>query len=355
MRAFIVTTFIGCFGVDEKNKIACFIPFSKDPEKIAEKLKLSEIEIIDEEKQMMNELGKRKFRSFVFSFKKSGVRNSQVDNAAEKYIKQNLRSIAIDKKIVADQAEFNKLLTKVNIELTKVKIKKAITRDSLVIQAHGAIAEIDKAVNIFSERLREWYGLHFPEMNRAVSSHEKFAVIVEKFGDRKNIDDAELSQITAKSMGADLTDEDIKAIREFANKIIYLYRLREDLSKYLEKTLKEIAPNLEEVAGPALAANLIAVAGGLDKLAKMPSSTIQLIGAEKALFRFLHGHGKSPKHGIILMHQLVQNAPGEHRGKIARLVASKISIAARLDYYSKENRGKRMKKELEEKVKQVLR
>lgn len=356
MRAYIVTTIIGVFGVDEKNKIITFKPFAKNPAEIAEKTKLSEIEMIDEETQVRDELGKKGYRIFIFGYRKTGVKHVEPNNQAENFIKDNIRKLALDYKFIKDQIEFNQILTKINLELTKVKIKRAIERDSFIIQVNGAIEEIDKSVNILSERLREWYGLHFPEMDRIIDKHEKYAKIIERFGDRKNIEDPELSLIKEKSMGVDITEDDMKTIQLFAGRILEFYKLRESLSKYLEKVLKEVAPNFTEIAGHMLSAKLIAKAGGLDKLAKMASSTIQLLGSEKALFRFLHSKKKtgSPKYGILFSHPLIQNSPQQHRGKIARLIAAKLSIAAKMDYYSKEYRGDKMKLELQEKIKEIL-
>jgi nucleolar protein 56 len=354
MRAYIITNVIGTFGVDENNKIISHRSFPKDPEKIAEKMKLSEIELIDEEKQLQQDLWKKGYKGFVFSVRKPGAKHVEPKNKAEQYIRENLREIAIEKKFVKDQIEFNQLLTKVNIELTKVKIKRAIERDSLILQANGAIEELDKSINIFVERLREWYSLHFPEMDRIVDNHEKFAKLIEKFGSRGKIDDPELKQFEEKSMGADFVEEDIKTIQLFSGKILELYKLRADISKYLEKLLKELAPNFTELAGTMLASKLISKAGGLKKLARMPSSTVQLLGSEKALFRYLHGHGKSPRFGLLYNHQLIQNAPERLKGRVARVLASKLSIAAKMDYYSKEYRGDKLKKELQERVKEIL-
>jgi len=354
MQAYIVTTFIGVFGVNKKNKIISFNPFPKNSEKIAERMKLSEIEVIDEEKKVQNDLWKNKYKQFIFSVRKFGAKHVEPNNDAEKFIKENLRKLAIEKKIVKNQVEFNQLLTRVNLELTKVKIKKSIGRDSLVIQANNTIEELDKSINILIERLREWYGLHFPEMDRIISDHEKYVGIIEKFGLRKNITEAELSKFREKSMGTELNENDIKIIQSFAIRILELYKLRKEISKYLEKELKEVAPNFSELAGAMLGAKLLAKAGGLERLARMPSSTIQLIGAEKALFRFLHGKGKSPRFGMIFNHPLIQNAPEKLKGRIARVLASKLTIAAKMDYYSKEYKGGQLKKDLEERVKKIL-
>lgn len=353
MRAYIVTTFIGSLAVDENGKEIAFQQFEKDPQKIAEKLKISEMEIIDEEKSICDRLSKKRY-IVVFPFRKEGVKKFEQNNFGENFVKQNLRKIALEKNVVKDQTEFNQLLTKVNLELTKVKIKKSFERANLVVQVNGAIEELDKTINILIERLREWYSVHFPEMDRFVSSHEKFVKLVEKFGSREKIEDPELSLLKEKSMGADLKEEDVEAVRSLARTLFALYDERKYLEKYLEEVLKDVAQNFSAIAGTSLAAKLIAKAGGLGRLARMPSSTIQLLGAEKALFRHLKGKGRSPRHGIIFSHTLIQNAPDDHRGKIARLLAAKLSIAAKLDYYSKEFRGDKMKKELEEKVREIF-
>ena len=354
MKLYVVTTFIGVFGLDERDKIISYRPFTKEPGKIAEKLKQSEVEMIDEEKQVMSDVRKRGYKQFVFGNRKAGVKHIEQNNSAEHFIKENLRKLAIDKNFVKDQVEFNQLLTKINLEMTKVKIKRAVERDALIVQANNTIEELDKSINIFIERLREWYGLHFPEMDRAIESHEKFARLIEKFGSREKIEDPELGRFVEKSMGSDLKEDDIKAIQLFASKILELYKLRNDLSEYLKILLKEIVPNFTELAGPQIAAKLISKAGGIGRLAKSSSSYIQLIGAEKALFRFLHGKGQSPRFGLLYNHPLIQKAPEHLKGRVARALASKLSIAVKMDYYSKEYKGDKLKKELEERVKEIL-
>jgi nucleolar protein 56 len=346
---YIVTTFAGVFAVSEENKIKEYVPFPKDPRKVAVKMKAAEQAIIREENELMQ---KFKGSDFVFPEKKKGVEHW--DKSKEEFIRQNLRKLAVEKAFVKDQSEFNQFLTKVNIALTKAEIKKAVKRDSLVVQVNGAIEELDKAINILTERLREFFSLHFPEMDRIVSNHEKYARIVEKFGSREKIEDPELKRFVKRSMGIDLKKEDIDALQKFASQILELYKLRKSLEDYLDNLLKEVAPNFRALAGSKIAGKLIAQAGGLDKLAKMPSSTIQLLGAEKALFRHLHGRGKSPKHGVISSHPLLQNAPKNMKGKVARLIASKLSIAAKIDNFSKKNQSAKLKSELEKKVKETM-
>lgn len=354
MRAYIVPTIVGVFAVDETNRLLLSKTFPKDPRLAAEKFKLSEIEMLEEEKFVRDTLGKKGFREFIFGYRKPGAKHVEPNNPGEQYVRDNMRKLAIDSKMFKDQLEFNQFLTKATVELAKVSIKKAVKRDALIVQVNGALEDLDKSINIYMERLREWYGLHFPEMDRAVSGHEKFATLVAKFGNRENVSDPEVDQFKRNSMGADFSEFDVKMMQEFADKILVMYKLRRDMVEYAESVLKDVAPNILDLAGPSLAMKLIAKSGSLEKLARMPSSTIQLIGAEKALFRFLHGRGKSPRHGIIFSHPLIQGASDKYRGKLARLVASKLSIASKLDYYSREYKGDRLKKEMMEKARDIL-
>jgi len=335
---YLIKTFIGIFVLDENRKVISFKPFPKDANIIATKL-------MEEEPKELQQI-------------KSDLKNKEfvVDKEVENFVKENLLKYAIEYKFVKNQIEFNQFLTKVNSELTKQKIKESASRDNLIIHVSNAVEELDRSINIFIERLREWYSLHFPEMDRVIENHEMYTELIGKFGTRENFNDNRLNQFKEKSSGMEFTKEDIEAVKLFSSDISKLYELRKEFTNYLSKLLKEIAPNFSALAGDVIAAKLIAKAGGLERLSRMPSSTIQLIGSEKALFRFLKSKGKSksPKYGLIYNHPLIQNSRKDRQGKIARLLASKLSIAARIDYYSKEYRGDQMKKELESKVKEIL-
>ncbi len=335
---YLVKSYIGIFALDENKKIVLFKPFPKDASAVAEKL-------IGEEPEEVHQI-KKELKNETF------VLNKEIEN----FVKENLLKYAIDYRFVKNQIEFNQFLTKVNSELSKQKIKESVNRDNLVIHVNNAIEELDKSINVFVERLRELYSLHFPEMDRIIDNHETYVRLVEKFGDRKNFDDKQLNQFKVKSSGMEFNEKDIDTVKLFASNVTKLYELREALSKYLSSLLKEIAPNFSSIAGDTIGGKLISKAGGLERLARMPSSTVQLLGSEKALFRFLKskGRAKSPKYGLIFNHPLVQNSPADKQGKIARLLASKLSIAARIDYYSKEYVGDKMKKDLEAKVKKIL-
>lgn len=349
MKVYIVVNFLGVFAVDERGNIIQYILFPKNEKEMAQKLVKKEL--LEEEKQLIELLKRKGYTKFISS-KIDDVYEFEPNNLGEKYLRKQFR--LIKDKLKLDDVRLNQFLTNIGIELTKINIKTSVKKDRIVMEVIDAIDEIDKSLNIFMARLREWYGLHFPEINRLIEKHEKYAKIVSKYGLRKNITEKEFLPLIKESIGIELNEDDEKILKEYSTNILNLYKLREEMEKYLENTMKEIAPNFTALAGSLLAARLIALAGSLDKLAKKPSSTIQLLGAEKALFRYLHGRGKSPKHGILYTHPLIQQAPPLKKGKIARILASKLSIAIKMDYYSKKDKSEEMKKDLKERVEQTL-
>jgi len=348
MKIYLVLTPIGVFAVDEKGEIVDKVEFPKDPKKVA--LILNSKTLTKEESILVNRLRQRNFERIILSRKIEGFEYEE-NNFGERVIRKKQRDMA--RQVFSDE-EYNEFLTNLGIEITKVRIKESIKKDRIAMEVIDAIDEIEKSLNIYIARLREWYGLHFPEMQQVVSKHEKFVKLVADYGLRKNIKEDSLARLAQESMGIDLEERDEKIIKEYASMIERLFKLRENMEKYLENLLKEFAPNFSALAGPLLAARLINLAGGFEKLAKKPSSTIQLLGAEKALFRYLDGRGKSPKHGVLFTHPLIQQAPLKKRGKIARIIASKLTIAIKLDYYGKEDKSEELKKELKEKVERVL-
>lgn len=349
MKAYILQSLFGVFAVDEKGNLIDGILYPKDAVKIVEKLSSSTL--TKEEKKLIEKLKRKGYKTFISS-KEDPAYKFEHNDFGEKSFRQQLRQIA--KKHGFSDVELNQLFTVIGIELTRKRTKETVKKDKIIIQAINSIDELDKSLNIFIARLREWYGLHFPEMNRIIEKHEKFTKIVSEYGLREKIQEKRLSELKDNSMGIDLSEEDEKILKEYATRIKEIYKLREKIEKYIDHVMKKIAPNLRELAGPLIAARLIALTGGLDKLAKKPSSTIQLLGAEKALFRFLSGRGRSPKYGLLFTHPLIQNASNGKKGKIARVLASKLSIAVKIDYFSKEDKSKGLKKDLDEKIKKIM-
>jgi len=332
IKAYVATNIVGVFAFDKDGNVVLYKLFPKKPEVIAEKLRRSRSgEIIDEERTVLNKLRLAGYREVVWDKKAKDGFISCVydpDNRGKEIAKNEFRKLATDTRFATTQAELNEILTKVNILLTDQELKK-VKKDKVIMQVIGIIDELDSSLNSLSERLREWYGMYSPETVRDVKSHEKLVELLSKSKDDKNV-------------------------QGFSKSLHELYRTRDALSKYLENACRQTVPNLSEVAGPLLASRLLSLAGGLEKIAKLPSSTVQLLGAEKALFRHLKGMGKPPKYGILFGHPLIQNAPKPLKGKVARLVAAKISLAAKTDQYSEKDKGKEMRKDLEKKVNELL-
>ena len=207
------------------------------------------------------------------------------------------------------------------IGFTRHKIKGAFSKDKLIIQASNMHDELSKIINMFYERLSEWYGLYWPEKVKEIEHVEDFAEIVGK-------------ERSGQSMGFDIGDKDLEIIKKTGEEIKSLISMRKNISEYMKEQMNSIAPNTAGIAGVNLGAKLISAAGSLEKLAMMPSSTIQVLGAEKALFRHIRSGAKPPKHGILLSHELMPKVKKENRGRLARVLASKISIAAKIDFYS---------------------
>jgi len=207
------------------------------------------------------------------------------------------------------------------IVASKKRIREAVKRDMLVIQAVSALDELNETTNLLSNRLREWYGLHAPEITRETSSMDKYISIV-----NSNKDES--------PMGLDLEKDDYEIIKSHAKTITELFAHKRAIEEYLEKLMGDIAPNLTSLAGAGLAARLIAKGGSLEKIARTSASTLQVYGAERALFKHLLKGTPCPKHGLIFQHPAILGAKRTQRGKIARALAGKLAIAARIDFYS---------------------
>jgi nucleolar protein 56 len=236
------------------------------------------------------------------------------------------------------------------IQLSSSKVKETSERlDLHVIQSINALDELDKQVNTMGERLREWYGLHFPELDNLVQSLAAYAQIVNDSGlrqeitgeilERAGLQDKKMSIIldaARRSKGGDMTLDNLAIVKKLASEIITLTELRKKLADHVESSMELIAPNIKELLTASVGARMISKAGSLARFATLPASTIQILGAEKALFRSLKTGAMPPKHGLLFQHPLIHSAPRWQRGKIARTVASKVSIAARIDLYRRE-------------------
>lgn len=227
---------------------------------------------------------------------------------------EDLRDLAVKYGFVRSRDEYDRMFHEINIQLVKKLIAQTVTQERQIIAAVEAIDDIDETTNILAERLKEWYLMNLSDMN--LRGIELARHIIE--------------------MKESMPAPEFRMMHDLASNLIALYDTRLAIEKYLKESMFRIAPNLTSIAGHILGARLLSIAGSLERLASMPSSTVQVIGANNALFKHLKGKAPSPKHGVIFRHPYVNRAPGWQRGKIARAVASKISHAARYDCYSGE-------------------
>ncbi|KAJ6011008.1 hypothetical protein N7451_002420 [Penicillium sp. IBT 35674x] len=215
--------------------------------------------------------------------------------------------------------------------------------DTMIVQAISLLDDMDKELNTYAMRVKEWYGWHFPELAKILNDNIAYAKLVLKMGMRSNWETVDLAEIlpeeiegavkTAadRSMGTEISEDDLENIQALADQVVSLYEYRAQLASYLTSRMNAIAPNLTALVGDLVGARLIAHAGSLTSLAKSPASTLQILGAEKALFRALKTKHDTPKYGLIYHASLIGQATGRNKGKMARILAAKASLGLRVD------------------------
>ncbi|KAH7103031.1 Nop-domain-containing protein [Auriculariales sp. MPI-PUGE-AT-0066] len=228
--------------------------------------------------------------------------------------------------------------------LSRFKLKFSPDKvDTMVIQAIALLDDLDKEINIYAMRVKEWYGWHFPEMAKILVDNVAYAKVVRAMGFRTNAATTSLASLLPEdldatikaaaeiSMGTEISDSDIAHIHQLCDQVISISAYRAQLSEYLRNRMTAIAPNLTALVGELVGARLISHAGSLLQLAKHPASTVQILGAEKALFRALKTKHDTPKYGLIYHASLVGQAPPKLKGKMARMVATKTALSVRVD------------------------
>ncbi|KAL8951685.1 MAG: hypothetical protein Q9222_002365 [Ikaeria aurantiellina] len=254
---------------------------------------------------------------------------------------------------------------------SRARVKFSVQKnDNHIIQAIATLDHLDKAVNTFSMRVREWYSWHFPELIRIVSENHAYARLALFIGDKKRLSDDDLHDLAAQvnddaeiaqsiidsakvSMGQDLSESDMENVTAFASKVVRLTDYRKTLHSYLIAKMGIVAPNLAALIGEIVGARLISHAGSLTSLSKYPASTVQILGAEKALFRALKTKGNTPKYGLIYHSSFIGRAGQKNKGRISRFLANKCSIASRIDNFSEAPTtrfGDALKKQVEERL-----
>jgi len=377
MKATILESVMGVLGFDEKGTLVDYVLFPRDAKNIAETLlKIEAGKIVDEQITLIERLKSKGYTFFVFE-NTEAARNSheklkiavEIAHPSEggELLRANQEQFAVQTGFAREPSELRDWTHHVSMEMTKLKVKKAAEkRDTLVVQTIQAIDDLDRTTNLFMGRIREWYGLHFPELDRLVEKHETYARLISSLGRRENFTSGRLeeeglpktraehiTETASKSMGAELDDNDLQQMQALCRNTLQLYDTRQALERYMDLLMDEVAPNVKALVGSLLGARLIALTSGLANLARMPSSTIQVLGAEKALFRSLKTGTRPPKHGIIFQHTLIHEAKRWQRGKIARAIAGKLAIAARTDAYSSKYIGDGLKAGLERRITEI--
>ncbi|XP_071192524.1 nucleolar protein 56-like isoform X2 [Salvelinus alpinus] len=234
---------------------------------------------------------------------------------------------------------------------SRAKVKFNVNRsDNMIIQSIALLDQLDKDINTFSMRVREWYGYHFPELIKIVTDNSTYCKMAQLIGNRKELSEESLESLeevvmdsakaqavleaSRSSMGMDISPIDLINIERFSNRVVSLAAYRLELQEYLRSKMSQVAPNLAALIGDVVGARLISHAGSLTNLAKYPASTVQILGAEKALFRALKTRGNTPKYGLIFHSTFIGRAAAKNKGRISRYLANKCTIASRIDAFS---------------------
>merc|ERR1719354_35081 len=259
---------------------------------------------------------------------------------------------------------------------SRTKVKLNVHRnDNMVIQSIALSDQLDKDINTYSMRVKEWYGNHFPELVKVESDNLKYCKLVELLGNRKTMHETEgleskieeicqdsdkaaaVLKVATQTIGMDISEFDLAACGRFTRRVISITEYKQSLTEYLHKRMSSVAPNLSALIGDTVGARLISHAGSLTNLAKYPASTVQILGAEKALFRALKKRGNTPKYGLIFHSTFIGKAGQKNKGRISRFLANKASMASRIECFSNDDNvrtavfGEKLKEQVEERLK----
>ena len=347
------------------------VPFdSLDPKDVARKIISLEEGNIIPEYQRIREKAKERIVSIPYLVD-IGLADEAIKADREMF---NLISIAEKKAIelLGSEEKYKEFMRQLAIELLKLRLSKELSRkDVIVVQLVKLLDSLEKIVNQLANQLREIYGAHFPALSPKTEmgdriDNKKYLRIIAEIGPATSMTVEKLAPIVGEELAKEVVeaarigpivlfdDETMELLRKIARIGVELFEAIEDTKKRISDLVEEVAPNVAHLVGDVIAARLIYLAKGLERLAKMPGSKIQVLGAEKALFRSLHKGTPPPKHGVIFRHPRINRSPKAVRGKIARSMAAKIAIAARVDAYSGKFIADTLKKQLEERYKRVL-
>lgn len=332
-------------------KIAAFSKFESAADALKEAMSVSEGKVSPQLSELLEKAKSDKKRHLIVSetklansINKLGLNYSVVSDAATLDIYRAVREYLPELLPGMTDKDLSTMSLGLAHSIGRFKLKFSPDKvDTMVIQAICLLDELDKEINTYSMRMKEWYGWHFPELAKIVVDSVAYAKIILTMGVRTNAHKTDFSDILPEeiedqvksaaeiSMGTEITEADLKSISDLSQQVVDFSAYREQLSNYLNARMKAIAPNLTSLVGELVGARLISHAGSLISLAKAPASTIQILGAEKALFRALKTKHDTPKYGIIYHASLVGQATGKNKGKIARMLAAKAAISLRYD------------------------
>ena len=333
----LVTKWFGIFLCDEKtDRIVDKILMPMDSAVVAEKLaSIQRGAILDEERELA---AKVDGKLAVVDRRQSALGKPEMYDS----------SYITPQRFGYDDAFMHEVM----MGLGKLRTSEPVPRDRNLVQAIRNLDDQIATINLYNERLHEWYGMHFPEL-ADYARDSKYADLVSRYGDREAV--IEELGVEIESIGSDFDPDDMRAVMDLADTLYRLYDDKERTESYIQGIVEETCPNMCAILGGPLAARLISLSGGLERLSTLPSSTVQLLGAEKAMFRHLRSGKKPPKHGIIYQHPEVHRAPYWQRGKIARALAGKVLIAAKVDQNHGEFVGERLNQEFLARVEDVKR
>jgi nucleolar protein 56 len=376
MRCYIIDTLIGVYATDDGGNFLNYIDFLDDIEKsVSFYNSLNNDSLSEEYSAFINELSSSGFDDFVFDNKKLKELtkqklgyNTSFDKLSLEFknfrfnLSEQLNKIGITK----TREEILYFFKKVEEQLVKEQVSQFGSKgDVEVVQIIETLEILKKSISLFSNRMREWYGLHFPELtDKLIEENILIAKLITILGKRDNFTYEKIDQefsfkesridilqkLASRSMGADI---ELSLIKKYANEILSLDDFRKELEEYLDTLMDQVAPNLFALVGGLIGAKLIAKAGSLKKLAFMPASRVQLLGAEKALYRFLKTGEKRPKHGLIFQWNQIRGSKPWNRGKISRLISGKIGISAKVDFFEGEFVADVLSKEINEKILEI--
>jgi len=379
-------------------KLAAFSPFTSGIKALENMNAISEGSVHDDLKVFLENNLPKNMKSATL-----GVQDSKiVQSLSEQFPELNLRTgEAFQEVCRTTRQHFSKFQKGMSSDMqnaaqrglahsySRAKLRFNVHRqDNMIIQAIAMIDQLDKNINTFAMRVREWYGYHFPEMVKIMNENYPYCRLVKLIGRRERVleavhqreeiiekdgEDAEdpelikqIEEITMdsaktqaicdasrKSVGMGISDIDLLNVEHFAEQVVKLSEFRRELQEYLRSKMSAVAPNLAALIGDIVGARLISHAGSLTNLAKYPASTVQILGAEKALFRALKKRGNTPKYGLIFHSTFIGRAASKNKGRISRFLANKSSIACRMDCFSDEPSnviGSALKKQVEDRL-----